>query len=95
MRPCRDGATVYDAERFERRRDACEKRGIRWQTKTRVSGGTDAGRIHKSRAGVRVCAAAAPVRYIHSPSSVAAVSDCEAVLKAARAFLEELGGEDE
>ncbi|MFQ9126901.1 MAG: hypothetical protein ACLR4Z_09060 [Butyricicoccaceae bacterium] len=43
-----------------------------WQTKTRVAGGTDAGRIHRSRAGVRVCAAAAPVRYIHSPSSVAA-----------------------
>ena len=74
---------------------ACARRGIRWQTKTRVAGGTDAGRIHKSRAGVRVCAAAAPVRYIHSPSSVAAVADCEAVLAAARAFLEELGGNDE
>ena len=60
-----------------------------------LAGGTDAGRIHKSRAGVRVCAAAAPVRYIHSPSSVAAAADCEAVLAAARAFLEELGGDDE
>ena len=93
--PFMDGATIYDAALFELLRDACEKRGIPWQTKTRISGGTDAGRIHKSRAGVRVCAAAAPVRYIHSPSSVAAVSDCEAVLAAARAFLEELGGEDE
>ena len=90
-----DGATIYDAELFELLRDACIKRGIPWQTKTRVAGGTDAGRIHKSRAGVRVCAAAAPVRYIHSPSSVAAAADCEAVLAAARAFLEELGGDDE
>ena len=93
--PFIDGATIYDAELFELLRNACDKRGIRWQTKTRVAGGTDAGRIHKSRAGVRVCAAAAPVRYIHSPSSVAAVADCEAVLSAARAFLEELGGDDE
>ena len=93
--PFMDGATIYDAELFELMRNACDKRGIRWQTKTRVAGGTDAGRIHKSRAGVRVCAAAAPVRYIHSPSSVAAVADCEAVLAAARAFLEELGGDDE
>ena len=69
--PFMDGATIYDAELFELLRNACDKRGIRWQTKTRVAGGTDAGRIHKSRAGVRVCAAAAPVRYIHSPSSVA------------------------
>ena len=73
--PFMDGATIYDAGLFELLRDACAKRGIAWQTKTRVSGGTDAGRIHKSKAGVRVCAAAAPVRYIHSPSSVAAVSD--------------------
>ena len=77
--PFMDGATIYDAELFELLRDACIKRGIPWQTKTRVAGGTDAGRIHKSRAGVRVCAAAAPVRYIHSPSSVAAAADCEAV----------------
>lgn len=93
--PFMDGATIYDAGLFELLRDACAKRGIAWQTKTRVSGGTDAGRIHKSKAGVRVCAAAAPVRYIHSPSSVAAVSDCEAVLAAARAFLEDLRGDDE
>ena len=72
--PFMDGATIYDAELFELMRNACDKRGIRGQTKTRVAGGTDAGRIHKSRAGVRVCAAAAPVRYIHSPSSVAASS---------------------
>ena len=76
-------------------RDACSQLGNLWQTKTRISGGTDAGRIHKSREGVRVCAVAAPVRYIHSPSSVAALSDCEAVLQVARAFLEELGGETE
>ncbi|MGI6181823.1 MAG: M42 family metallopeptidase [Agathobaculum sp.] len=92
--PFMDGATIYDAGLFELLRDACIKRNIPWQTKSRISGGTDAGRIHKSRSGVRVCALAAPVRYIHSPSSVAAKVDCEAVLSAARAFLEEIGGDE-
>ncbi len=93
--PFMDGATIYDADLFELLRDACIKRGILWQTKTRIAGGTDAGRIHKSRTGVRVCALAAPVRYIHSPSSVVAISDCEMLPKAAKAFLEELGGDGE
>lgn len=93
--PFMDGATIYDAALFELLRNACIKRNIPWQTKSRVAGGTDAGRIHKSRAGVRVCAVAAPVRYIHSPSGVAAVSDIEAVCQAARAFLEEIGGDDD
>lgn len=93
--PFMDGATIYDAELFALLRNACVKRGIMWQTKSRVSGGTDAGRIHKSRAGARVCALAVPVRYIHSPSSVAAKSDCTALLQAARAFLEEIGEDNE
>ncbi|MDY3618979.1 M42 family metallopeptidase [Agathobaculum sp.] len=91
--PFMDGATIYDAELFDLLRRACEKRGIPWQTKSRVSGGTDAGRIQKARAGVRVCAVAAPVRYIHSPAGVAAESDMIAVRDAARAFLEEIGGD--
>ena len=40
--PFMDGATIYDAALFELLRDACIKRGIPWQTKTRVAGGTDA-----------------------------------------------------
>ena len=37
--PFMDGATIYDAGLFELLRDACAKRGIPWQTKTRISGG--------------------------------------------------------
>lgn len=93
--PFMDGATIYDKDLFALLRGACHRRGIAWQTKTRIAGGTDAGRIHKIRQGVRVCAASVPVRYIHSPCGVAAVSDCEAMLQCARAFLEEIGGEGE
>ena len=93
--PFMDGATIYDAELFELLRNACvQARHPLADENAREAGGTDAGRIQE-RAGVRVCAAAAPVRYIHSPSSVAAVADCKPVLSAARAFLEEPEGDDE
>ena len=92
--PFMDRGTIYDRELFELLRDAAEERGIPWQTKQMVAGGTDAGRIHKSGAGVRTAGLAAPLRYIHSPSSVAAVSDLACVLELARAFLELIGKED-
>lgn len=93
--PFMDRGTIYDAELFEMMRDACEARGIAWQTKHMVAGGTDAGRIHKSVQGVRTVGVAAPLRYIHSPSSVAAESDIIAVYRAAKAFLEEIGGDQD
>lgn len=88
--PFMDRRTIYDAGLFELLRNACNQRGIPWQTKTRVAGGTDAGRIQQSCDGVRVCAMAAPVRYIHSPVSVVAKQDCLLVQQAATAFLDQL-----
>lgn len=93
--PFMDGATIYDADLFAFLKRLAEERNIPWQTKSRVAGGTDAGRIHKSREGVRVCAVSIPVRYIHSPSSVAALSDIQAACALVQAFIEEIGGNDE
>ena len=86
--------TIYDRELFEMLRDAAGEKNIPWQTKQMVAGGTDAGRIHKSGAGVRTVGLAAPLRYIHSPSSVAAKCDLDCVLELAREFLERIGKED-
>ncbi len=88
--PFMDGRTIYDEGLFMFLRNLAEKRGIAWQTKHMVAGGTDAGIIHKTRSGVRVGALAAPVRYIHSASCVADIGDMQAVLQIARAFLEEI-----
>ncbi|MGE4548494.1 MAG: M42 family metallopeptidase [Intestinibacillus sp.] len=93
--PFMDRGTIYDAALFSLMRDAAEKRGIKWQTKHMVAGGTDAGRIHQSRAGVRVCAVALPTRYIHSPACVGSLEDMESVLTLSRAFLEEIGEQDD
>ena len=87
-----DRGTVYDRELFGLLRSAAEGLGLKWQTKHMVAGGTDAGRIHKVRTGVRTAGIAVPVRYIHSPVSVAAVEDIEGVLAVSRAFLNGFGG---
>lgn len=92
--PFMDRGTIYDRELFERLRGEAVRRGIPWQTKHMVAGGTDAGRIHKMRTGVRTVGVAAPVRYIHSPVSTAAFEDMESVLRLSRAFLEIMGGQE-
>lgn len=89
--PFMDRGTIYDEELFALLRQTAERAEIPWQTKHMIAGGTDAGQIHKSRSGVKCCGIAVPVRYIHSPSSVAAVSDMENVLQLAGLFLKEIG----
>lgn len=85
--PFMDGGTVYDRKLFELLRDLAQKNGIPWQTKEFISGGTDAGAIQRSRDGVRVGAISAAVRYLHTPSSVASIEDCQNILALSRLFL--------
>jgi len=52
---------------------------IEVQFKQTISGGNDAGSIHKSRSGVKVASISVPCRYIHSPVSVMSRKDFESV----------------
>ena len=85
--PFMDGGTVYDRELFQLLRSLAEKNDIPWQTKEYISGGTDARTIQRSREGVRVAAISAAVRYLHIPSSVASISDCNQILSLAEHFI--------
>lgn len=89
--PFMDRATIYHQKMFETLRRLAEENDIPWQTKHRVAGGTDAGRIHLTREGIITGALAAPVRYIHSPSCVAAMDDMNGMLQLSRRFLEYMG----
>ena len=68
--------------------------GITYQIKQPGIGGTDAGGIHRTRAGVPSITVAVPCRYIHSPVSVLREHDLAAcarlVAAAARQFTPEL-----
>ena len=88
--PFMDGGSIYDPGLFRQLTALAEKRGIPWQTKTKVSGGTDASSIQRSGAGARVAAISAAVRNIHSPSCVICLEDMQRIYDLARAFLEEL-----
>ena len=70
-------------------RETARRNGIPWQMRKGTAGGTDAGVIHKSLSGVVCGGISVPCRYIHSPVSVAAISDIEAAHALAHTFLNE------
>lgn len=85
-----DGSTIYDRQLFETLRRLSEENQIPWQTKEYIAGGNDSRTIQRSKAGVRVAAMSAAVRYLHAPASVGSVSDFEQMLKLTRLFLAEM-----
>ena len=88
--PFMDRATIYDRELFKLLCRIAEEKGIPWQTKTRIAGGTDAQAIQRACGGCKVAAVSAAVRYIHSPSSVGNVRDFEQMQTIVDGFLEKM-----
>jgi endoglucanase len=60
--------------------------GIRWQYKVPAPGGTDAGAIQRSRAGVLAGVVSVPCRYIHSPLSLMRLDDFENTVRLVTSF---------
>lgn len=85
-----DRAAVADRELFEMIVDLAEKKNIPYQIKRTTMGGTDAGSIQRSGAGVRTAVISTPCRYIHSPVSVMCKSDFYAASELGKAALKEL-----
>ena len=91
--PFMDRGTIYARGLYDLLRDIAEVNGIPWQTKTYISGGTDARTFQRSRSGAKVAGLAAPIRYLHAPSGVAAVCDYENMIRLARLFIAAIAGE--
>ena len=85
-----DGGTIYDRELFETLRRLSEENHIPWQTKEYIAGGNDARTIQRTKAGVRVAAMSAAVRYLHAPAGVGSIADFENMLKLTRLFLNKI-----
>ncbi len=83
-----DRSTVYDRALLQLLLSLGEANSIPVQTKKYVSGGNDAGHIHKSTVGVRCAALSAPCRYLHSPSCVLDTEDASAMLDLVLAALQ-------
>jgi len=68
---------------------AAEK-GIKVQVRRSTAGGTDAGQIQLSRAGVKVAVISVPCRYIHSPAAVMCKDDFEGAYQLVKHYLTRL-----
>ncbi|MPM78223.1 putative aminopeptidase YsdC [bioreactor metagenome] len=63
-----------------------ERAGIKVQRDVIKAGGTDAGSIHQSRAGVLTGGVSVPCRYVHSTVEMVDISDVEACASLVAAF---------
>lgn len=71
---------------------AAQENGIPYQYKRMIAGGTDAGAIQLSRAGVPVVTMAVPVRYLHAPICLMNLTDYNHTVQLAVAALHLLEG---
>lgn len=63
-----------------------KEKNIAYQSDVIRGGGTDAGAIHVSRAGVYTGGISIPCRYIHTPTEMVQISDVEACIDLTVAF---------
>lgn len=70
-----DAATLSDPRLIRYVMDIAERSGIPYQIRQPGSGGTDAGAIHKQRAGVPSLSISVPARYLHTPVSICRLGD--------------------
>ncbi len=85
--PFMDRTTIYDKTLYRAAFAQANHLGIPCQTKTRIAGGNDAGAVHQTREGVRTLTISAPCRYLHTPFTVAQLSDMEQCLLLAKQML--------
>ena len=86
----RDTSFIADPRLVELFASTAHRLGIAHQFKQPNIGGTDAGVIHKSRAGIPSITIAVPARYIHSPAAIMDLRDFDATLALVREALQSL-----
>ncbi len=86
----RDNSFIADPRLVEHVVAAAQRQGIRHQFRQPQGGGTDAGAIQRSRAGVAAITISVPARYIHSAAAILDLNDFDAVLALARESLHRL-----
>lgn len=85
-----DAGTLNDPRLIRWLTRTGDEAGIPYQFRQPGGGGTDAGAIHRSRAGVPSVSVSVPHRYTHSAVSLARVEDWQNTLRLLTAALERL-----
>lgn len=76
-----DRATLSDPRLIRYLAETAETAGIPYQIRQPGGGGTDAGAIHKARAGIPSVSVSVPGRYAHTAAGIARISDWEHTLQ--------------
>lgn len=88
--PFMDRGAIYSRRLYKLLTELADRHEITWQTKTMIAGGTDAQAIQRSGGGVETIAISAPIRNIHSPVSIAKISDFAVMPRLTALLLEAL-----
>jgi putative aminopeptidase FrvX len=82
-----DSSTISDPRLVQFLIKTAEEHHIPYQLRQPGRGGTDAGAIHKQRAGIPSVSVSVPGRYHHSPASIVRLSDWENTMNLMNAAL--------
>jgi endoglucanase len=85
-----DAATISDPRLVRHLVETAETFNIPYQFRQPGPGGTDAGAIHRQRAGIPSVSVSVPGRYHHTPAAVARLSDWQNTLALVHAALTRL-----
>jgi endoglucanase len=81
---------IADKRLFDMALKIAKERGIQYQIKKPIYGGTDAGAIHIAGRGIPSLVISCPARYIHSASSLTTIENLEETKRLVIAILEEI-----
>lgn len=76
-----DRSIMCDADVRTLMIETAKRNNINYQLEIMTDGGTDAGAVHLTRAGVKTGGISLPTRYVHSPSETADINDLQACVK--------------
>lgn len=82
-----DSASISDHNLVKRLREIARSEEITHQMEILPRGGTDAGGIQLSRAGIPVATLSVPCRYVHTVNEMVNRGDLEAAINLLAAFL--------
>lgn len=83
-----DSGSISDPRLVRSFKRLAEDRSIRYQMEILPRGGTDAGGIQLTRAGVPVITISIPIRYVHTVNEMAYVEDIDATVDLLAAYVE-------
>jgi putative aminopeptidase FrvX len=86
-----DSGSISDPRLVRSFRDLAERNGVPHELEVWLGGGTDAGAMQLSRAGVPVITISTAVRYVHTANEMALAEDIDATVELVALFLNKAG----